>query len=57
MLRLDPAGALEPMRHLATLPADRDQSADRWWVYDTFTGRYADTLMAQMWTSAAAMRR
>lgn len=49
MLRADEAGADEPMRHLALLPYTRDAEDDPWWVYETFTGRYADVLIAEMW--------
>lgn len=49
MLRADEAGAEEPMRHLALLPYKRDAEDDPWWMYETFTGRYADALIAEMW--------
>lgn len=49
MLRADEAGAEEPMRHLALLPYKRDPEDDPWWMYETFTGRYADALIAGMW--------
>ncbi|MCR4376197.1 MAG: hypothetical protein NUW22_15260, partial [Acidobacteria bacterium] len=49
MLRADEAGADEPMRHLALLPYKRGPEDDPWWMYETFTGRYADALIAGMW--------
>lgn len=49
MLRADEAGAEEPMRHLALLPYKRGPEDDPWWMYETFTGRYADALVAGMW--------
>jgi tetratricopeptide (TPR) repeat protein len=49
MLRADEAGAEEPMRHLALLPFDRSFEDDPWWVYETFTGRYAEALVTEMW--------
>lgn len=49
MLRADEAGAEEPMRHLALLPYRRDAEDDPWWMYETFTGRYANALLTEMW--------
>lgn len=49
MLRADEAGAEEPMGHLALLPYKRDAEDDPWWMYETFTGRYASTLITEMW--------
>lgn len=49
MLRADEAGADEPMHLLALLPYKRDPEEDPWWVYETFTGRYADVLITEMW--------
>lgn len=49
MLRADEAGAVEPLRHLALLPYKRDAEDDPWWMYETFTGRYASTLITEMW--------
>jgi hypothetical protein len=49
MLRADEAGAEEPMGHLALLPYKRGPEDDPWWIYETFTGRYADALIAEMW--------
>jgi tetratricopeptide (TPR) repeat protein len=56
MLRADDAGATEAMRHLASLPPDRKEKDDPWWMYETFTGRYATTLIAEMWKSTGFTR-
>jgi tetratricopeptide (TPR) repeat protein len=57
MLRADEAGAEEPMRHLALLSFERTYGDDPWWIYETFTGRYADALIAEMWKNAASVSK
>lgn len=49
MLRADEVAAEEPMGHLALLPHKRDAEDDPWWMYETFTGRYASALITAMW--------
>jgi hypothetical protein len=52
MLRADEAGADEPLRRLAQLPFEREIGDDPWGNYETFTGRYAETLIAAMWKNS-----
>jgi tetratricopeptide (TPR) repeat protein len=49
LLRADVPGAMDVMEDLAQLPHEPHLEADPWWIYETCTGRYAETLLAAMW--------
>ena len=52
LLRADVNGAMDVMHALAALPPEPPIDADPWWIYETCTGRYADTLLQAMWRMA-----
>lgn len=52
LLRADVNGAMDVMHAVAELPPEPPIDADPWWIYETCTGRYADTLLQAMWRVA-----